>query len=84
MFECSLLRQVGPVEGLMREKLLAKQSQTYDWFLSEQVPSVVASFVHYFEADQRFTAATAMYVLTSTLFYTKFIKILMISSSRGF
>ncbi|XP_039031098.1 uncharacterized protein LOC120165705 isoform X4 [Hibiscus syriacus] len=45
-------------EGLIREKLSAKQPEAYDWFRNEQVPAVVTSFVNYFEGDLQFTAAT--------------------------
>lgn len=45
----------------MREKLSLKHPEAYEWFWSEQVPSVVASFVNYFEGDPRFTSATAVY-----------------------
>ncbi|XP_021289058.1 uncharacterized protein LOC110420174 isoform X1 [Herrania umbratica] len=54
----SLLRQSAPLESLIREKLSAKQPEAYDWFWIEQVPAVVISFVHYFEGDLRYTAAT--------------------------
>ncbi|KAL5739990.1 hypothetical protein ACOSP7_028872 [Xanthoceras sorbifolium] len=56
----SLFRQSAPLESLIRDKLLAKQPEGYQWFWSEQVPVVVSFFVNYFEEDQRFTAATAM------------------------
>ncbi|KAK1563231.1 hypothetical protein Q3G72_024460 [Acer saccharum] len=56
----SLLRQSAPLESLIRENLLAKQPEGYQWFWSETVPDVVSSFVNYFEEDQRFTAATAV------------------------
>uniref|UniRef100_A0A2C9VET3 LETM1-like protein n=2 Tax=Manihot esculenta TaxID=3983 RepID=A0A2C9VET3_MANES len=56
----SLLRQSAPLESLMREKLSLKHPEAYEWFWSEQVPSVVASFVNYFEGDPRFTSATAV------------------------
>ncbi|XP_039031099.1 uncharacterized protein LOC120165705 isoform X5 [Hibiscus syriacus] len=54
----SLLSQSAPLEGLIREKLSAKQPEAYDWFRNEQVPAVVTSFVNYFEGDLQFTAAT--------------------------
>ncbi|XP_039028288.1 uncharacterized protein LOC120162181 [Hibiscus syriacus] len=57
----SLLNQSAPLEGLIREKLSAKQPEAYDWFWNEQVPAVVISFVNYFEGDLRFTAATDVY-----------------------
>lgn len=56
----SLLRQSAPLESLIREKLSAKQPEFYDWFSTEQVPAMVSSFVHYFEGDPQFSAATAM------------------------
>ncbi|KAG6604333.1 Mitochondrial proton/calcium exchanger protein, partial [Cucurbita argyrosperma subsp. sororia] len=58
--ERSLLRQSAPLESLIRDKLLAKQPETYDWFWSQQIPVVTASFVNYFEQDPRFSAATAL------------------------
>ncbi|KAL1821233.1 uncharacterized protein LOC108218896 [Daucus carota subsp. sativus] len=57
----SLLRQSAPLESEIREKMLAKQPDAYDWFWSEQVPAVVTSFVNYFEKDQSFTAATTVW-----------------------
>ncbi|KAJ4830059.1 hypothetical protein Tsubulata_009674 [Turnera subulata] len=57
----SLLRQSAPLESLIRDKLSAKQPEAYEWLLSEQVPVVVTSFVNYFEGDQRFSAATAVF-----------------------
>lgn len=56
----SLLRQSAPLESIIRDKLLAKQPEAYDWFWSEQVPLVVTTFVDYFERDPRFIAATAI------------------------
>lgn len=58
----SLLRLSAPLESLIREKLSAKQPEAYEWFWSEQVPSVVTSFVKKLEADGRFTDAVALYV----------------------
>lgn len=52
------------MESLIRDSLLAKQPEAYDWFWSEQIPAVVTTFVNYFEKDQRFAAATAEYVHT--------------------
>ncbi|XP_057997786.1 uncharacterized protein LOC131176744 [Hevea brasiliensis] len=56
----SLLRQSAPLESLIREKLSGKHPEANEWFWSEQVPAVMASFVNYFEGDLRFTAATAV------------------------
>ncbi|XP_031398894.1 uncharacterized protein LOC116209404 isoform X2 [Punica granatum] len=56
----SLSRQYAPLESVIREKLLDKQPDIYDWFWSEQVPAVVTSFVNYFEGDSRFTATTTV------------------------
>ncbi|KAF8044220.1 hypothetical protein BT93_A2259 [Corymbia citriodora subsp. variegata] len=56
----SLLRQFAPLESMIRDKLSTKQADIYDWFWSEQVPAVVASFVNYFEGDSRYTAATTV------------------------
>jgi len=47
---------------MMRENLSSKHPKAYEWFWSEQVPSVVTSFVNYLEGDQRFVAATSVYV----------------------
>lgn len=55
----SLSRQSAPLESLIRDSLLAKQPEAYDWFWSEQIPVVVTTFVNYFEKDLRFAAATA-------------------------
>ncbi|KAG8374068.1 hypothetical protein BUALT_Bualt11G0092400 [Buddleja alternifolia] len=57
----SLSRQSAPLESVIRDKFLAKQPEAYNWFWSEQIPAVVASFITYFEKEQRFTVATAMY-----------------------
>ncbi|KAL5721126.1 hypothetical protein ACHQM5_013723 [Ranunculus cassubicifolius] len=57
----SLLRQSAPLESLIREEMLAKQPEAYEWFWSEQLPMVVTTFVHYLERDPRFTAATTVY-----------------------
>nr|GMC84408.1 uncharacterized protein LOC109149932 isoform X2 [Ipomoea batatas] len=56
----SVLKQTAPLESVIRDKLLAKQPEAYEWFWSEQIPTVVATFVNYFESDQRFVAATAV------------------------
>lgn len=56
----SLLRQSGPLESVIREKLSTKQPEACEWFWSEQVPTVVATFVNYFERDMRFIAATSI------------------------
>jgi hypothetical protein len=61
LVEKSLSRQSAPLESVMREKLLDKQPEVYDWFWSEQVTAVVTSFVNYFEKDQRFAAATSVF-----------------------
>ncbi|XP_006341074.1 uncharacterized protein [Solanum tuberosum] len=55
----SLSRQSAPLESLIRDSLLAKQPEAYEWFWSEQIPAVVTTFVNYFEKDQQFAAATA-------------------------
>ncbi|KAJ0263818.1 Uncharacterized protein HA466_0022750 [Hirschfeldia incana] len=57
----SLSRQAAPLEKMMRDTLSSKHPEAYEWFWSEQVPSVVTSFVNYIEADQRFLAATSFY-----------------------
>ncbi|AAG51444.1 unknown protein; 82436-88041 [Arabidopsis thaliana] len=57
----SLSRQAAPLENMMRENLSSKHPKAYEWFWSEQVPSVVTSFVNYLEGDQRFVAATSVY-----------------------
>ncbi|KAI3706540.1 hypothetical protein L6452_24347 [Arctium lappa] len=56
----SLSRHSAPLESVIRDALSDKQPELYDWFWSEQVPSVVSSFVNYFEKDQRFAAATGV------------------------
>ncbi|XP_027936616.1 uncharacterized protein LOC114191570 isoform X1 [Vigna unguiculata] len=56
----SLLRLSSPLESLIREKLSAKHPEAYEWFWSEQVPAVVASFVDKLQGDGRFTAAIAL------------------------
>ncbi|MED6156547.1 hypothetical protein PIB30_015433 [Stylosanthes scabra] len=56
----SLLRLSAPLEGLIREKLSTQMPGAYEWFWSEQVPAVVASFVNKFEGDGRFTATAAL------------------------
>lgn len=65
MHYCSLSKQSAPLESIIRDKLLAKQPGAYDWFWSEQIPAAVTSFVNYFEKEQRFGPATAVYVITS-------------------
>lgn len=60
----SLSRQAAPLENMMRDTLSAKHPEAYEWFWSEQVPSVVTSFVNYIEGDQRFLAATSLYVFS--------------------
>ncbi|KAL7096553.1 hypothetical protein ACP275_10G086100 [Erythranthe tilingii] len=57
----SLSRQSAPLESVIRDKLLAKQPEVFDWFWSEQIPAVVTSFVNYFENEQRFAPANAVY-----------------------
>ncbi|CAO2839289.1 unnamed protein product [Amaranthus hypochondriacus] len=54
----SLLRLSAPLESTIREKLSGKQSVLFDWFWSQKIPVVVATFVKYFERDPRFRAAT--------------------------
>ncbi|KAK6147258.1 hypothetical protein DH2020_018170 [Rehmannia glutinosa] len=56
----SLSRQSAPLESVIKDKLLAKQPENYDWFWSEQIPAVVTSFVNYFEKEQRFAPANAV------------------------
>ncbi|KAL4591825.1 hypothetical protein LXL04_004798 [Taraxacum kok-saghyz] len=56
----SLSRHSAPLESVIQEALSDKQPELYDWFLSNQIPSVVSSFVNYFEKNQRFTAATGV------------------------
>ncbi|PWA66584.1 LETM1-like protein [Artemisia annua] len=56
----SLSRHYAPLETVIRDALSDKQPELYDWFWSEQLPSVVSSFVNYFEKDQRFAAATGV------------------------
>lgn len=63
MLECSLSRQSASLEAVITDKLSTKQPEAYEWFWSEQVPAAVASFVNYFEKDQRFAAATGVYVV---------------------
>lgn len=63
----SLLRQSAPLESLMREDMLAKQPEAYEWFWSEQLPMVVTTFVNYLESDPRFTAVTTVGVQSSGL-----------------
>ncbi|KAI3471906.1 hypothetical protein Pfo_028594 [Paulownia fortunei] len=57
----SLSRQSAPLESVIRDKLLAKHPEAYDWFWSEQIPAVVSSFVNYFEKEQCFAPANAVY-----------------------
>ncbi|XP_047979638.1 uncharacterized protein LOC125221552 isoform X2 [Salvia hispanica] len=57
----SLSKQSSPLESVIRDKLLAKQPGAYDWFWSEQIPAAVTSFVNYFEKEQRFSPATAVF-----------------------
>ncbi|VVA97249.1 unnamed protein product [Arabis nemorensis] len=57
----SLARQSAPLESMMRNDLSSKHPEAYEWFWSEQVPSVVTSFVNCIEGDQRFVAATSVY-----------------------
>ncbi|VVB13419.1 unnamed protein product [Arabis nemorensis] len=57
----SLSRQAAPLDSMMREKLSSSHPEANDWFWSDQVPSVVTSFVNCFEGDQRFVAATSAY-----------------------
>ncbi|XP_057534023.1 uncharacterized protein LOC130812535 [Amaranthus tricolor] len=54
----SLLRLSAPLESIIREKLSGKQSVLFEWFWSQKIPVVVATFVKYFERDPRFRAAT--------------------------
>ena len=63
---CSLLRLSAPLESIIREKLSGKQSVLFEWFWSQKIPVVVATFVKYFERDPRFRAAT-MYVFMISL-----------------
>ncbi|CAH2073892.1 unnamed protein product [Thlaspi arvense] len=57
----SLSRQAGPLDSMMRDKLSSSHPEANEWFWSDQVPSVVTSFVNCFEGDQRFVAATSAY-----------------------
>lgn len=54
----SLLRLSAPLESVIREKLSGKQSVLFEWFWSQKIPVVVATFVNHFERDPRFRAAT--------------------------
>ncbi|KAL3839311.1 hypothetical protein ACJIZ3_023902 [Penstemon smallii] len=57
----SLSRQSAPLESVIKDKFLAKQPEAYDWFWSEQIPAVVTSFVNFFDKEQCFAPATALY-----------------------
>lgn len=65
MHYCSLSKLSAPLESVIRDKLLAKQPGAYDWFWSEHIPAAVTSFVNYFEKEQRFAPATAVYAIIS-------------------
>ncbi|XP_021865475.1 uncharacterized protein [Spinacia oleracea] len=54
----SLLRLSAPLESIIREKLSGKQSVLFEWFWSQKIPVVIATFVNHFERDPRFRAAT--------------------------
>ncbi|XP_021765422.1 uncharacterized protein LOC110729935 isoform X1 [Chenopodium quinoa] len=54
----SLLRLSAPLESVIREKLSGKQSVLFEWFWSQKIPVVVATFVDHFERDPRFRAVT--------------------------
>ncbi|XP_021892467.1 uncharacterized protein LOC110810578 isoform X1 [Carica papaya] len=45
---------------MIRDELSAKQPEAYEWFWSQQIPTVVTSFVTYFEGDAHFLAATSV------------------------
>ncbi|KAG5377286.1 hypothetical protein IGI04_041882 [Brassica rapa subsp. trilocularis] len=55
----SLSRQAAPLDSMMRDKLSSSHPEADEWFWSDQIPSAVTSFVHCFERDQRFVAATS-------------------------
>ena len=61
------MRQSACLESSIRDKISTKQPEAYEWFWSEQVPKAVTSFVNYIEGDPRFTAATSVYVIKSSL-----------------
>lgn len=54
----SLLRLSAPLESIIREKFSGKKPEHFEWFWSDQIPVVVTTFVHHFERDPRFKAAT--------------------------
>ncbi|CAN6439136.1 unnamed protein product [Victoria cruziana] len=54
----SLLRQSSPLESAITKELSAKDQLTNEWFWSQQNPTVMASYVNYFEATPRFAEAT--------------------------
>ncbi|CAH9063660.1 unnamed protein product, partial [Cuscuta europaea] len=55
-----VLKQSSPLESVIRDELLAKQPAVYEWFWSEQIPTVVATFINYFGSNQHFTSATSV------------------------
>ncbi|EOA29861.1 hypothetical protein CARUB_v10012955mg [Capsella rubella] len=57
----SLSRQAALLENMMLDNLSSKHPKAYEWFWSEQIPSIVTYFVNYIEGDQRFVAATSVY-----------------------
>lgn len=73
----SLSRQAAPLENMMRDTLSSKHPEAYEWFWSEQVPFVVTSFVNYIEGDQRFLAATSLYVFSFKTPSSKFYRALV-------
>ncbi|CAA6668480.1 unnamed protein product [Spirodela intermedia] len=56
----SLMRLSVPLETMIRDELSAKQASAYEWFWTQQYPTVVASFVHLLEREPQFQAATTI------------------------
>uniref|UniRef100_A0A7N1A1P8 LETM1-like protein n=1 Tax=Kalanchoe fedtschenkoi TaxID=63787 RepID=A0A7N1A1P8_KALFE len=77
----SLLRLSAPLESFIRDTLSAKQPEAYEWFWSEQVPSVVSTFLNYFEKDLRHMATAPLYRkgLPSGSFQTSDVSLLMLA-----
>ncbi|CAM8968079.1 unnamed protein product [Rhodiola kirilowii] len=77
----SLLRLSAPLESFIRDSLSAKQPEAYEWFWSEQVPSVVSTFLNYFEKDLRHLASAPLYRkgLLSGSFKTSDVSLLMLA-----
>ncbi|XP_078447113.1 uncharacterized protein LOC144715999 isoform X2 [Wolffia australiana] len=62
----SLIKLSVPLETMIRDEVSSKEASAYDWFWSQQYPTVVSYFVNLLEREPQFQAATSLSLNGST------------------